>query len=78
MRKKSSRSEDLMEVADSFAMDVVNDLMTYYNCDFDTVDVMLTKVGYWNVLNDDELACVAAHDYTIEELVNDIERVLKE
>lgn len=69
-----NRESDMKEVANIITMKIINYLMKYYNCSYSRVESMLDKVGYWRILNDDEVACVLAHDFDIHELIDKIER----
>lgn len=73
--RNKRREEDMRDVANDFSVYVVEDLMKYYQCDFKEVDRIFKKIGYWDILNNDEVACVAASEYRLEELVETIRKL---
>lgn len=75
-RKKREKDDKIFvrDMANDFVVELVNDLKSYYHCDFDTVDEIFKITGYWDVINDNELACLAMSEYIMEDFIKMLER----
>ena len=67
------------DTAIDFTIQLIFELSTKYSISIDTVLDTLNKMGYWKVLNDDELCCLLAHDgvnATIKSIGGDFNDIL--
>ncbi len=62
-------------VASEFVVDLINAGTKYFNVDYNSFFDILEKSGYWRVINDDGVACMAAH-YTMDEVLQNIQEGL--
>ena len=62
MRKLENRDEIVQDVAISFITDIIFEAMKRFNIDFNTLNLILEKLNYWQVFNDNEATCVGAHE----------------
>lgn len=58
-RRLDKMTED---TANDFTIQLIFELSTKYSISIDNVLDTLNKMGYWKVLNDNELCCLLAHD----------------
>lgn len=68
-------NEDTKDIVNEFTCIVINDVQSYFNCSFDKVDFIFKRLGYWDILNNDELACVEASEYIKEEFLKRIKEM---
>lgn len=72
---KRTRQEVANRVATEFTIEIVDEALKRFNITYDRLDTILKDLGYWERLNDSEVAAVGAH-YGIEPVMEDIAKAL--
>ena len=72
---KRTRKEIVDRVATEFTIEIVEEALKRFNITYDKLDTILRDLGYWERLNDSEVAAVGAH-YGIEPVMEDIAKAL--
>lgn len=54
--------DESISIAVDFVCEVIRRAIKEFNIDFNTVDKILDKSGYWELFNRIDIVCVGAHD----------------
>ena len=79
MYKPEDIASETNTIANEFAVELIFALANCYDVSIDVVLKVFDKIGYWNVINDDDVCCELAHDgiaVTIQTLKGDFNEVL--
>lgn len=76
-RNSDNRAVQIQLVSTEYATRLIVALSDYFSITIDKVLSIFDEIGYWKIINNDEVCCVLAHD-GVQANIKDLERTFNE
>lgn len=71
-RKKFDREDEVLMIGLCLMSNMFTTAMSTYNISYDKLDSILRELRYWDIFNDPEVTLAYAHDFVMDDFLNEI------